>query len=132
MIVRAPWALSHRCDSLSAASGPLRALWSGLRGGGERRDESGWTALMWAASEGHESTVRELLQHGADVDARDPEGRTATMQARIRGDGRMVAVLRELGADPAARDFAGRSASEAVEETLSSKEGWRPIFVRGQ
>ena len=47
MIVRAPWALSHRCDSLSAASEPLRAVWSGLRGGGERRDESGSLKAPW-------------------------------------------------------------------------------------
>ena len=76
--------------------------------------------------------MRELLRRGADIDARDADGRTAAMQAVIRGDSGTARMLQELGADCDVRDSRGRSAGEAVEEAMSSAEGWRPIFVRQQ
>ena len=30
--------------------------------------QAGWTALMWAASEGHGGTVKELIRSGAKLD----------------------------------------------------------------
>ncbi len=37
---------------------------------GRARSWHGQTALMWAAAQGHPAMVRELLAHGADVNAR--------------------------------------------------------------
>jgi len=34
-------------------------------------DEDNWTALLFAAKEGHDEIVSELLDHGAHVDHRD-------------------------------------------------------------
>ena len=57
----------------------------------------GSTALMVAASEGHESTVRLLLSKGADVNGnRDRD--TALSLARDRGHPEIVELLRQAGA----------------------------------
>jgi len=41
------------------------------------KDNSGMTALMWAADWGHSEIVKLLLDEGADVNAKDNSGRTA-------------------------------------------------------
>ncbi len=38
--------------------------------GGEYDSQNGWTALMWAAQNGHADCVRLLLDAGADKDAK--------------------------------------------------------------
>ena len=53
----------------------------------------GWTALIWAAKQGHEATVRVLIAQGADANPMDPEGHTAADWARIRGYTRIHALL---------------------------------------
>jgi ankyrin repeat protein len=40
-------------------------------------DTLGWTALIWAAKEGHQETARRLLELGADPTQTDFEGHTA-------------------------------------------------------
>lgn len=37
----------------------------------------GWTALIWAAKQGHTDTVQQLITHGAQRDIQDLEGKTA-------------------------------------------------------
>lgn len=55
----------------------------------------GWTALHRAAQNGHEATVRLLLNHGADVQARDIRGKTALNRAAEAGHGATLMLLQE-------------------------------------
>jgi len=43
---------------------------------------NGWTALIWAAKQGHDDTVRVLLRHHADKTIKDLSGNTAIDYAR--------------------------------------------------
>lgn len=51
----------------------------------ERVDRNGWTVLMWAADEGNESLVAELLARGARLEQTDSLGNTALLRAAISG-----------------------------------------------
>ncbi|PKK48533.1 hypothetical protein CI102_7934, partial [Trichoderma harzianum] len=62
-----------------------------------------------AASQGHESMVRLLLDNGADVMASDNAGRTALSLAASNGHEAVVKLLLENGADITAKDNAGRT-----------------------
>ncbi|KAK0760882.1 LOW QUALITY PROTEIN: hypothetical protein N5P37_005821, partial [Trichoderma harzianum] len=72
--------------------------------------DSGRIALHCAASQGHESMVRLLLDNGADVMASDNAGRTALSLAASNGHEAVVKLLLENGADITAKDNAGRTA----------------------
>ncbi len=43
----------------------------------EQEDSLGWTALIWAAKEGHYENVSALLDAGADINLKDSTGKTA-------------------------------------------------------
>jgi ankyrin repeat protein len=47
----------------------------------EAKDNHGWTALMYAAENGHVDCVRVLLNAGADMEAKSTDGGTALMSA---------------------------------------------------
>jgi hypothetical protein len=70
----------------------------------DSRDLSGRTALMLAAGNGHASTVRLLLDNGADANARDAHGWNAYMFALLSPSGDAVhaheAVLKLLPEPP--------------------------------
>jgi len=68
---------------------------------------SGMTALMFASGFGHESTVKDLIAHGADVNLRDKGGRTALMFASKNGKDKVVEMLLAEGADVHARAMGG-------------------------
>jgi serine/threonine protein kinase len=73
-------------------------------------DAAGRTALVNAASRGHDQISRKLLSRGADVNARDRGGSTALMEA-AQGDHKETAqVLLEGGADVNLRDDEGQTA----------------------
>src|SRR5947209_1657994 len=73
-------------------------------------DASGRTALINAASRGHDQISRKLLSKGADVNARDRTGSTALMEA-AQGDHRETTkVLLEGGADVNLKDADGQTA----------------------
>jgi len=53
----------------------------------------GWTALMFAAAEGHQPVVKVLLQEGANIETADEDGDTAIDHARQREQADMVTLL---------------------------------------
>jgi hypothetical protein len=76
-------------------------------------DNYGGTLLLIAAMNGHEGTVRLLLEKGADVDARDHDDYTAlllTVESR-RAD--IVKLLLEKGANVNAMDTQWRQTSQS-------------------
>jgi ankyrin repeat protein len=53
----------------------------------------GWTALIWAAKQGHEQTVETLVRHQADPALKDFSGRTAADWARETGQTSLIPLL---------------------------------------
>jgi ankyrin repeat protein len=84
-----------------------------LRKDVNKTDEYGTTAL-WGRID--LSSLRGLVQLGADVNARDNSGRTVLTEAADRGNLDKVRVLVELGADVNVKD----------------KRGWTPLLLASQ
>ncbi|XP_024226522.1 kinase D-interacting substrate of 220 kDa isoform X7 [Bombus impatiens] len=74
------------------------------------RDENGSTALILAASKGKIHFVRELINHGADVNAEDADNWTALLCAAKEGHTDVCLELLEHGADLEHRDMGGWTA----------------------
>ncbi|WP_329170369.1 ankyrin repeat domain-containing protein [Streptomyces decoyicus] len=83
----------------------------------DRREDDGtsYTALMWAATGGHQRTAELLLEARADPDAGCGE-RTPLMAAAERGSIAVVRALLRHGADPHRTDEQGRTASDMALE----------------
>ena len=58
-----------------------------------------WTPLMYAAHNGHDQIVRELIRAGADVNGKDKYKRTALHKASWRGRSSVIKTLAEAGAN---------------------------------
>ncbi|KAM3549052.1 hypothetical protein MY1884_008914, partial [Beauveria asiatica] len=94
----------------------------------EAKDESGRTALGWAARQGHEAVVRLLLEKGAEIEAKE-SGRTALWWAARQGHEAVVRLLLEKGANCEAKDeysqtalgLAANQGHEAVVRLLLEK-----------
>lgn len=69
------------------------------------RDENGTTALMIAAGKGLTQFVRELLSHGAEVNAQDLDNWSALLCAAKSGHLDVVEILFENGAEIEHRDM---------------------------
>ncbi|XP_057327504.1 kinase D-interacting substrate of 220 kDa B isoform X4 [Microplitis mediator] len=74
------------------------------------RDENGSTALILSASKGKIQFVRELINHGADVNAEDADNWTALLCAAKEGHTDVCLELLEHGADLEHRDLGGWTA----------------------
>jgi ankyrin repeat protein len=61
-------------------------------------DQSGVTALMYAADRGKAHFVKVLLAKGADVNAKDASGGTALRAARDAKHTEVEAILKAAGA----------------------------------
>ena len=62
------------------------------------KDNLGYTALMYAAENGHTETAQALLAHGTDVNAKDNFGWTALMYAKEMGYVETIRMLKKAGA----------------------------------
>lgn len=69
----------------------------------------GFTALLFAAREGHFDTVKTLVEAGAEVNLPEPDGTTALLMAIINFHYDIAAYLLEHGGDPNAADIRGRT-----------------------
>ncbi|KAJ9464012.1 hypothetical protein DIPPA_12900 [Diplonema papillatum] len=67
-------------------------------------DESGFTALLWAAWHGHKNVVAALLNKGADKNWADEDGQTALFHACWYGYSNVVQLLLSAGCDPDVAD----------------------------
>ena len=81
----------------------------------DERDQSGKTALMYAAKGTNARVVEMLLDMGADVNAQDEQGETALIVAAGKGHADIVKLLLDRGADVNARDDWGRTALKLAE-----------------
>lgn len=72
--------------------------------------DTGHTALISAVYRGQSSSVRSLVQEGADPDYSNRNGRTALMAAAATGDTKMVIILLRHKADAARTDIHGKVA----------------------
>src|SRR2546425_928663 len=99
------------------------------KGGAESvRDESGATALMYAAVFASPATLQLLLESGADINASNNNGSTALMWAAgdpaklttaaiaVMTDMRTVETLLSLGADPNLERSVGRLSMSVLAE----------------
>ena len=80
----------------AALNGVARLLKAGAEVNHAGND--GWTALLFAAKNGHAAVVDHLLRANADVDA-TKDGATALMLAALSGHEAIVVRLLEAGAN---------------------------------
>jgi hypothetical protein len=73
-----------------------------------------WTPLMHAAFEGHEQTVRALLDRGANPNHEDRDGAMAITVAAGRGRWAIVRLLAGRGADPRRKGALGSPRSSLL------------------
>jgi ankyrin repeat protein len=98
-------------------------------------NKPGWTALHYAATNGHVAVLTLLLDKHAYIDAASPNGTTPLMMAAHYGTPEAVKLLLEAGADPMlknaqslrALEFAQRANRlDSVEVITSSMRGRHP------
>jgi uncharacterized protein len=84
----------------------------------ESKDSNGLTSLILAAERGHLETVRQLLAHGANIEAQGGRGsgQTALIAAAENGRVDVVQLLLQHGADVTKRDWANRTALDQAEQ----------------
>jgi len=90
-------------------------------------DESGQTALHFAADRGSSECVSLLLDNGADVNSTDREGISVLQAAVIGGDVECVRLLLQAGADPDHEDADGDTPRSCAEDDGS--EEMRTLFA---
>jgi uncharacterized protein len=73
-------------------------------------NKTGWTALHYAATNGHLAIMELLLEQHAYIDAESPNGTTPLMMAAHYGTPAAVKLLLEAGADATLKNHLGLSA----------------------
>jgi uncharacterized protein len=89
-----------------------------------RQNQSGNTALHWAALNGHADAVLALLQHGADPSVLNVAGHDALFEAEVNERTKAAEVLLAEGKE--LESGVGASESEATEqdcEDMGAGEG---------
>lgn len=77
---------------------------------GAEVNQTGWTALHYAAASGNNDIVQLLLEHFAYIDAESPNKTTPIMMAARSGHILTVKLLLEEGADATLKNDAGMTA----------------------
>ncbi len=98
--------------------GDARKVEAAIMNGAEvnTKDNDGWTALMWAARNGHTEIAELLLKHGAEVNAKNNDGETAFIYAVLRVNVDVAELLLRQGADINAKDCGGKTALHLAAE----------------
>ncbi|MFF5211491.1 ankyrin repeat domain-containing protein [Streptosporangium sp. NPDC000396] len=86
-----------------------------------RRESFGWTALLWAASNGWADTLQALLEAGADPEDANVGGEPALTLATRRGALGAVRVLLDHGADPGRPDGEGDTPLDIAYDWLGTQ-----------
>lgn len=73
-------------------------------------NQTGWTALHYAATVGNNEIVKILLEESAYIDAESPDGTTPLMMAARNGHILTVKLLLDEGADATLKNSAGMNA----------------------
>lgn len=84
-------------------------------------NDLGFTALHYAAKNGHSAIARVLLDHKADIDYRDKEGKTPLTVAVINGELSVASSLVEQGAQVDVADCNGMTALHHASAGASSR-----------
>jgi ankyrin repeat protein len=99
-------------------------------------NQPGWSALHYAATNGHEAIIKYLLDKGAYVDPESPNGTTALMMAARGGHISVVKLLLDRGADLSisnqlnmtAIEFAQDNNQEEIAKGLKSR--WLKLYKK--
>lgn len=83
-------------------------------------------ALAWAARDGRELILKELLRYEADAGQRDEQGRSALLLATQRGHGQCAQALLEAGA------WEGEDAREEVRQRAAQWRLQLPVAIELQ
>ncbi len=83
-------------------------------------NKPGWTALHYAATNGHLTTMELLLDEHAYIDATSPNGTTPLMMAAHYGTASAVELLLAAGADPTLKNERGLSAIDFAQRASRS------------
>ncbi|NDC60774.1 MAG: ankyrin repeat domain-containing protein [Betaproteobacteria bacterium] len=103
-------------------------------------NKPGWTPLHYAASKGHISMMRFLIENHAYLDAESPNGTTPLMMAAHYGSPMATKLLLEEGADPrllnqlglSALDFAAKAKQPEAEQYIQAFLAvWREKYPQG-
>ena len=108
----------------AAQAGDIGGLEAALSSGADldRRDGSGWTALMHAVNKGYTLLVEPLLEAGADPDVRAPDGATALFMAAVHGHTEVIELLMEAGADVSVKGPKGMTAADVARALYGDAE----------
>ena len=97
-------------------------------------NKPGWTALHYAATNGHERVATYLLDKHAYIDALSPNGTTPLMMAARGGHIHVVKLLLDRGADLSKRNAMKMTAIEFAEQSNQSeiaaglKSRWSKLY----
>ena len=97
-------------------------------------NKPGWTALHYAATNGHERIASYLLDKHAYIDALSPNGTTPLMMAARGGHIHVVKLLLDRGADLSKRNGLKMTAIEFAEQNNQSeiaaglKSRWAKVY----
>jgi ankyrin repeat protein len=89
---------------MMAAFRQNKAMAQDLIAQGAQVNQTGWTALHYAAAAGSVELTSLLLEHYAYIDCESPSGMTPLMIAAREGQEAVVALLLEQGADATLKD----------------------------